>query len=131
MSLAKTLLQKGQTDPSGFFKVALDPYGLTPEVTDPALRNGIEKLAEAQVDQKAKALQDSQQSATDDMEKSLKQMSERIDLVANAKPMEVRMPPVTVANVEKWASPFLTSSTSTATSSSAFSADSEKGPKVK
>jgi hypothetical protein len=38
-------------------------------------------------------------------------MSDRIDLVANEKPMEARMPPVTVANVEKWASQFSTSAT--------------------
>ena len=103
-SLAKSLLQNGQTDPSGYFKVTLDPYGLIPEVTDTKLRGKLEKLAEGQVDQKAQALQDSQKSATDDMEKSLKQMSDRIKLVADDKPMEVRIPPVTQANVEKWAS---------------------------
>jgi hypothetical protein len=48
------------------------------------------------------------------MEKSLKQMAERIDLVANERPMEVRIPPVSVANVEKWASQFLTMFPSTA-----------------
>jgi hypothetical protein len=107
-SLAKSLLQNGQTDPSGYFKVTLDPYGLIPEVTDTKLRGKLEKLAEGQVDQKAQALQDSQKSATDDMEKSLKQMSDRIKLVADDKPMEVRIPPVTLANVEKWASEFST-----------------------
>ena len=107
-SLAKSLLQNGQTDPSGYFKVTLDPYGLIPEVTDTKLRGKLEKLAEGQVDQKAQALQDSQKSATDDMEKSLKQMSDRIKLVADEKPMEVRIPPITLANVEKWASQFST-----------------------
>lgn len=114
-SLAKSLLQNGQTDPAGFFKVALDPYGLTPQVTDPKLRAGIEKLAEQQVDEKAKDLQGLEKKATDDMEKSLKQMAERIDLVANDKPMEVRIPPVNVVNVEKWASQFSTMIPSTAT----------------
>ncbi len=105
-SLAKSMLQNGQTDPSGYFKIALDPYGLIPEVTDTKLRGKLEKLAEEQVDQKAQALQDSQKSATDDMEKSLKQMSDRIKLVADDKPMEVRIAPITIANVEKWASQF-------------------------
>ena len=107
-SLAKSLLQNGQTDPSGYFKVTLDPYGLIPEVTDAKLRDKLAKLAEGQVDKKAQALQDSQKSATGDMEKSLKQMSDRIKLVADDKPMDVRIPPITLANVEKWASEFST-----------------------
>jgi hypothetical protein len=118
-SLAKSLLQNGQTDPSGFFKVALDPYGLTPEVTDTKLRDKLEKLAEEQVDQKAQALQDSQKRASDDMEKSLKQMSDRIKLVADDKPMEVRIAPVTLANVEKWASEFSATTPSTPTAGKA------------
>jgi hypothetical protein len=118
-SLAKSLLQNRQTDPSGFFKVALDPYGLVPEVTDAKLRDKLEKLAEEQVDQKAQALQDSQKSATDDMEKSLKQMSDRIKLVADDKPMEVRIAPITLANVEKWASQFSTTTPTTATATKA------------
>jgi hypothetical protein len=118
-SLAKSLLQNGQTDPSSFFKVALDPYGLTPEVTDTKLRGGIEKLAEQQVDQKSQALKDSQKSATDDMEKSLKQMADRIELVANDKPMQARTAPLTVADVEKWASQFSTTTPSTAAAAKA------------
>jgi len=118
-SLAKSLLQNGQTDPSGFFKVALDPYGLEPQITDPKLKNGIEMLAEQQVDLKAKALDEAHKNASDDMEKCLKQMADRIDLVANDKPMEVRTVPVTLANVEKWAEPFITKSLSSASSRSA------------
>ncbi|HMD78121.1 MAG TPA: hypothetical protein VKG86_12200 [Terracidiphilus sp.] len=118
-SLAKSLLQNGQTDPSSFFKVALDPYGLTPEVTDSKLRKDIEKLAEAQVDQTSADLQKSQQDATDSMEKSLKQMADRIVLVANDKPMQARTAPVTLADVEKWASQFTTSTQSTATTTPA------------
>ncbi|HEY1903879.1 MAG TPA: hypothetical protein VGG56_15710 [Terracidiphilus sp.] len=105
-SLANSLLQNGQTDPAGFFKVALDPYGLTPQITDPKLRDGIEKLAEQQVTAKQDALKTAQNKATADMEKSLQQMSDRIDLVANEKPMELRIAPLSIANVEKWASEF-------------------------
>jgi hypothetical protein len=119
-SLAVNLLQNKQTDPSGFFKVALDPYGLTPQITDPKLRDGIEKLAEQQVAQKQEALKTSQKQATDDMEKALKQMSDRIDLVANDKPMEIRLAPLSVANIEKWAAEFksLTASDAETTTSS-------------
>ena len=118
-SLAKSLLQNDQTDPSSFFTAALGPYGVTPEVTDSKLRKEIEKLAEAQVDQKSAALEKSQQDATDSMEKSLKQIADRIDLVANDKPMEVRTVPVNLADVEKWASQFATSTASTATAAAA------------
>ena len=105
-SLAISLLKNGQTDPAGFFKVALDPYGLTPQVTDPKLRDGIEKLAEQQVTAKEDALKTAQKKANDDMEKSLQQMSDRIHLVADDKPMELRIAPLTIPNVEKWASEF-------------------------
>jgi len=114
-SLAVTLLQRGQTDPSGFFKVALDPYGLTPEVSDPTLKAKIGKIAEQQADQKAADLQTAQKLADAEMEKSLKTMADRIHLVATGKPMELRIPPVTVANVEKWASQFIALIPSTTT----------------
>jgi len=105
-SLALSLLQNGQTDPAGFFKAALDPYGLVPQITDPKLKAGIEKLAEKQIADKAEALKTSQKQAAGDMEKSLRQMSERVDLVANEKPMELRSAPLSIANVEKWAAEF-------------------------
>jgi restriction endonuclease len=105
-SLAVSLLKNGQTDPAGFFKVALDPYGLTPQITDLKLRDGIEKLAEQQVAAKQDALKAAQKQATADMEKSLQQMSDRIDLVASEKPMELRIAPLSIANVEKWSAEF-------------------------
>jgi cell fate (sporulation/competence/biofilm development) regulator YmcA (YheA/YmcA/DUF963 family) len=108
-SLAVTMLTKGQTDPTGFFTVALNPYALTPEVTDPALKDGFAKIAVSKVEEKAAVLKNSQKDATESMEQSLKQMAGRIDLVANDKPMQASTAPLTLANVEKWASQFTSS----------------------
>lgn len=112
-SLALTLLEKGQTDPSNFLKVALDPYGLTPDLTDPALKLKVKALAKEQVGQKADALEAAQKSATEAMEKSLKEMSKRIDLLANEKPMALRSAPISIADVEEWASQFTATSSAT------------------
>jgi len=112
-SLAKTMLTKGQTDPTGFFKVALTPYALTPEVTDSALKDGVAKIAVNQVNEMAAALNKSQRDATESMEQSLKQMAGRIDLVANDKPMQASTAPVALADVEKWASQFTSSTPAT------------------
>jgi hypothetical protein len=108
-SLAETMLTKGQTDPTGFFKVALNPYALTPEVTDSSLKDGVAKIAVNQVKDTATALNKSQKDATESMEQSLKQMAGRIDLVANDKPMQASTAPATLADVEKWASQFTSS----------------------
>ena len=62
--------------------------------------------AEQQVAAKQDALKAAQKQATADMEKSLQQMSDRIHLVADEKPMELRIAPLTIPNVEKWASEF-------------------------
>lgn len=112
-SLALTLLEKDQTDPSDFLKVALDPYGLTPQLTDPALKLKVKALAKEHVGQKADALEAAQKSATGAMEESLKEMSKRIDLLANEKPMALRSAPISIADVEQWASRFTATSSAT------------------
>jgi len=128
-SLAKSMLQNGQTDPSGSFKIALDPYGLTPQVSDPKLRSGIEKLAEQEVDEKANSLNDAEIRAGADMDKCLKEMADRIGLVADEKPMKFRLAPITVANVEKWSSQFQTMASSAATAKApAATTPSSKSP---
>ena len=101
-SLTITLLNGKQADASPFLKVALDPYGLTPQLTDPALRDRVIDVLKTQVDEKSTALATSQQKAGEDLDKALKEMSKRIHLVAEDKAMTVRIPPITLANVEKW-----------------------------
>jgi hypothetical protein len=101
--LAGYLVDHDATDQSALLKVALDPFGLTPAVITPELKASLAPLAKQQIAAHATKLDDAFVKATDDMTKSLEEMSKRIEAVAEDKPMAFRMPPVTVANVEKWA----------------------------
>lgn len=120
-ALALYLVDKDQTDPSDFLKIILDPYGLTPRLTDPATKARMKPLAEEQINEKADALEAAQKKANEDMEKALKEMASRIQTVADNKPMAVRIPPITLANVEKWTS----QSTATPKTGSSASASSK------
>jgi hypothetical protein len=103
-ALAHTLVSKGQVDASSFLNVALSPYGLTAQLSDPALKASIDNVLAAQIDQKATALATAQASASASMEKALAEMASRIHLVAKDKPMAIRTAPVTLADVENWIS---------------------------
>jgi hypothetical protein len=103
-NLAVYLVDKEAIDNSSLLKVALDPFGLTPSAAAPELKAKLAPLAKQQITARKTALDDSYIKATDAMTKSLQEMSKRIQAVAEDKPMAFRMPPITVANVEKWAS---------------------------
>jgi hypothetical protein len=103
-SLAKRMLQEGKTDPTSF--LALSPYALTPEIASHGLKNGVTNIAATQVDKRAATLTQSQKDASENMWESLNEMAARINLVANDKPMLARTAPVTLTQVEKWASQF-------------------------
>jgi len=122
-SLAHTLVNKGQVDSSSFFNVALSPYGLTAQLTDPTLKAGIDTVIAGQIDQKAAALQTAQAGASTSMEKALAEMASRIHLVATDKPMAIRAAPVTLAEVQNWISlvPQIAGTASTATGSASSS----------
>ena len=100
--LAGYLVDHDATDQSALLKVALDPFGLMPSVVAPELRAALAPLAKQQIATRTAALDASYVTATDNMTKSLQEMSKRIDAVADDRPMAFRMPPATVANVEKW-----------------------------
>lgn len=101
-SLAQALIRQGQVDPSTFLSAVLSPYGLTPQLTDPALRSKVLGVLAGQVDEKSAALATKQATATTSMEKSLSEMASRIHLVATDKPMAIRSDPITLADVQSW-----------------------------
>lgn len=120
-SLALALIAQGQVDPSSFLAAVFSPYGLTPQITDPALKSKVQAVMIAQVDQKSAALATAQQNATTSMEKSLTEMASRIHLVATDKPMAIRAAPITLAQVQSWISlvPQIAPAAASAQSSSA------------
>jgi hypothetical protein len=103
-ALAKQLIRLGQVDPSPFLDTVFDPYGLTPQLSDPTLKSKVQTVLAAQVDTRTTALAAAQEKATEDMEKSLTEMTSRIHLVATEKPMAIRTAPVTLNDVQKWMS---------------------------
>lgn len=102
-TLAGNLLNDNEVDYSPLLKPALDPFGLTPLASSAKLGAKLAPLAKQQIDARKAAQTSSYSSATDAMSKSLKEMSQRIHLVATDKPMAFRVPPITVATVEQWA----------------------------
>ena len=102
-NLANYLVDHDATDNTALLKAALDPFGLTPAAPSAEVKAALVPLAKQQITARQAALDDSCAKATDAMTKSLQEMSKRIHAVAEDKPMAFRMPPVTVANVEKWA----------------------------
>lgn len=113
-SMALYLVEHGQADPSDLLKVVLAPYGLTAHLTDAGFEARILTIAKQQINQKADALEAAQKSASNSMEKSLKEMATRIQVVADDKPMSARIPPITLANVEKWSADVLGASAGSA-----------------
>ena len=101
--MADYLAEHDAIDTSGFLKVALDPLGLTPSVASPELKAELAPLTKQQITARAAALNDAYVKATGAMMASLQEMSQRIHLVAEDKPMVFRVPPVTIATVEQWA----------------------------
>jgi hypothetical protein len=122
LSLIQPLIEQGQVDPSSFLSAVFSPYGLTPQLTDPALRSKAQAVLGAQAKQKSAALATAQATATTNMEKSLVEMATRIHTVATDKPMAIRSAPITLAEVQNWIS--LVPQIAPATTSSPKSSDS-------
>lgn len=101
--LATNLVDDNATDNSGLFKVALGPFGLVPAASSADFNSKLAPLAKDRIASRKAQLNASFDQATVAMAKSLDEMSKRIHLVADDKPMSFRVPPLTLATVEKWA----------------------------
>jgi hypothetical protein len=101
--LANYLAKHNGIDNSAQLKLALDPFGLTPAPPSAQISAALAPLAKQQIASQAIALNASFVKATTAMEQSLEEMSQRIHLVAEDKPMAFRTPPLTIATVEQWA----------------------------
>jgi hypothetical protein len=102
-NLAKYLIEQNVSDSSASLKVALDPFGLTLTGAPAELKAKLVPVAKQQIEDKADVIDADYLKATDAMTKSLQEMSKRIHLVAEGKPMDFRATPLTVATVEQWA----------------------------
>ena len=102
-TLANNLVDANATDNSAMLRVALDPFGLTPSMGSTETNTKLAPLAKQQIATKQKAMDENFQGATQAMAQSLEEMGKRIDAVAADKPLAFRVPPLSLATVEKWA----------------------------
>ena len=102
-TLASGLVDRKQTDNSSVLKVALDPFGLKPSVTSADLNTQLAPLATQRIVARKAAMLRSFDTISDAMSKSLQEMSHRIHLVAENKPMTSRAAPFSIATVQHWA----------------------------
>jgi hypothetical protein len=103
-SVAHSLIKRNQVDSTAVFASALKPFDLTPAIDSADLKKGMSVYLDAQVDSKYTTDLAASKKATSGLSDALKEMNKRIDLVENEKPMHARLPPITLADVNKWIS---------------------------
>lgn len=107
-TLAKNLVDDKAVDSSALLAPALSPFGLTPLLSE-NIREKLKSTTKLQIDVQKEAKLKSYHDTTQAMSQALHEMSERIHLVATDKPLAFYAPPITVTNVEQWASKILLS----------------------
>jgi hypothetical protein len=105
--LANDLLDGNDIDLNAFasssLKSTLGSFGLDASTPTAQLTAKLTPLATQQIADRRAELDHDYLKATDAMTASLEEMSKRIHCVAEDKPMAFRVPPLTLATVQKWA----------------------------
>lgn len=128
-NLAGSLVDQNATDNAAALDVALTPFGLTHSPPTSDMNAKLAGMAKQQIAAKQAAMDAAFASATNSMAKALVEMAQRIGKVAEDKPMAFRMAPLSLANVQQWATQVtteLTPGTAAASSGSAKSSGSGK-----
>jgi hypothetical protein len=101
-NLAGDLVDGNHTDNSALLKAALDPFALKPTVPSAELNTKLAPLAHQQIDRRKAGLLALFTHVTDAMAMSLQEMSKRVHLVAEDKPLSFKTAPLTLATVQQW-----------------------------
>ena len=101
-SVAQKMVQENEVDISAVFVSSLQPFGLAPSISRNELRSNLQPFLLAQIDKGYAAKLDSAQAATAALDKALGEMDARVKLVAQDKPMRLRIPPFSLKTVESW-----------------------------
>lgn len=116
-NLAGNLVDANVTDNSAVLDVALTPFGLVRNSSLGDMNAKLAPVAKQQIATKQAAMDASYASATNSMANALKEMAQRIQTVANDKPMAFRAAPLTLANVQQWTTQVTALATGTAPAS--------------
>lgn len=101
-NLAASLVDANVTDNRAVLGVALAPFGLVPASSIGDLNEKLAPVAKQQIATKKTAMDETYKTATDGMAKALAQMAQRIQTVADGKPMAEKRAPLSLAAVQQW-----------------------------
>ncbi|HZZ37702.1 MAG TPA: hypothetical protein VFE06_01135 [Acidobacteriaceae bacterium] len=101
-NLASSLVDANVTDNGAVLEVALTPFGLIRNGSIGDMNGKLAPVAKQQITTKKAAMDEAYRSATDGMAKALAQMAQRIQALADGKPMTERRAPLSLATVQAW-----------------------------
>ncbi len=102
-AVAKSLIAVDAVDPAPMLTPALKPFGLSASAPSAALRASLLKLMSSRADAATGQATQQEEAASTAMLKSLQEMSSRVHLLADGKPMKLRGAPLSLSTVERWA----------------------------
>lgn len=101
-NLAANLVDANLTDNSAVLDVALAPFGLVRSASIGDMNQKLAPVAKQQIATEKATMDKSYLNATDGMAKALVQMAQRIQALAEGKPMTARRAPLSLATVQEW-----------------------------
>lgn len=101
-SVADYMVNNNQVDPSAVFVSSLQPFGLSAAISREQIRTNLQQYLLGQIDTQYAVKLKAAQEATVAMDQALEEMDKRVKLVAEDKPMTIRIPPFSLATVESW-----------------------------
>jgi len=101
-NLAASLVDANVTDNSAVLDVALTPFGLVRSASIGDLNEKLAPVAKQQIATRKATMDQTYRNATDGMAKALAQMAQRIQTVADGKPLSEKRAPLSLAAVQQW-----------------------------
>ncbi len=100
--VAKDMVRKNQVDVSPVFLSALKPFDMAPKLDQSVVGPGMQAYLNQQIAARYKSQLEDGKRATEGVSSALKEMDKRIALVAGDKPMNLKVPPVSLEAAESW-----------------------------
>lgn len=101
--VARDLISANEVDYSSMLAPALKPFSLSALPSNPTLQTQLKPLAMSRLDTATDTATQKEEKASTAMLDALREMSSRMNLLANEKPMPIREAPFSLRLVEDWA----------------------------
>ena len=99
---SNALIDRHQVSTALLYRSSLQPFGLTPAISDPDLQKLPAADLKARVAERLREHVQQDQAAVADLGKSLQTMRDRVAQVAAGKPLHATLPPLTLEGVKAW-----------------------------